>query len=381
MAVALLATLGGFLSSSKATMTARSVAGVPVDWQVEAALGADPAVVAATVSADPHVRASEVVGFADAAGFSASTGGTTQTTGAGVVLGLPDGYRTAFPGEIRTLLGPDQGVLLTQQTAANLHVAPGDTVSISRAGLPPATVQVDGVVELPQADSLFQKVGLPPGSQPQAPPDNVIILPAADWHDAFDPVASVRPDEVRTQVHVRVDHGLPTDPSAAYTTVTGQARNLEVKLAGTGVVGDNLGAALDAARSDALYSQVLFLFLGLPGAVLAALLTATFAASGAQRRRAEQALLRTRGASVRTVTRLALVETAVIATLAGVLGIAIATLTTRLVFHSWRIGSTPVQGIAWSIGAVVAGALIAALVIAWPASRDARALTVSASRQ
>ena len=42
-----------------------------------------------------------------------------------MVLGLPDGYRTAFPGELRTLTGADEGVLLAQQTAANLHVAPG----------------------------------------------------------------------------------------------------------------------------------------------------------------------------------------------------------------------------------------------------------------
>ena len=64
------------------------------------------------------------------------------------------------------------------------------------------------------------------------------------------------------------------DPAAAYTAVTGAAHNLEARSAGGALVGDNLGAALDAARSDAAYAQVLFLFLGLPGAVLAALLTA-----------------------------------------------------------------------------------------------------------
>ena len=66
----------------------------------------------------------------------------------------------------------------------------------------------------------------------------------------------------------------PSDPAVAYSEVTRQARNLEVHLAGTGLVGDNLGATLAGARSDALYAQVLFLFLGTPGAVLAGLLTA-----------------------------------------------------------------------------------------------------------
>ena len=41
-----------------------------------------------------------------------------------------------------------------------------------------------------------------------------------------------------------------------------------------GLVGDNLGTALDQARQDALYAELLFLFLGVPGAVLAGLVTA-----------------------------------------------------------------------------------------------------------
>ena len=63
--------------------------------------------------------------------------------------------------------------------------------------------------------------------------------------------------------------------------MTGAAHNLEARSAGAAVVGNNLAAALDAARGDAAYAQVLFLFLGLPGAVLAGLLTATVAAAGA----------------------------------------------------------------------------------------------------
>ena len=66
-----------------------------------------------------------------------------------------------FPAEIRTLVGADTGVLLAQQTAANLHAAPGDTITIGRAGLPPARAVVAGVVDLPQANSLFQTVGAP----------------------------------------------------------------------------------------------------------------------------------------------------------------------------------------------------------------------------
>ncbi|MFL6143524.1 MAG: hypothetical protein ACJ72N_16870 [Labedaea sp.] len=81
---------------------------------------------------------------------------------------------------------------------------PGDEITVRRAGLSDATVRVDGVVDLPLADSLFQTVGAAPTAQPAAPPDNVLLLPAARWHALFDPVASVRPDQVRHPTPHRV---------------------------------------------------------------------------------------------------------------------------------------------------------------------------------
>src|SRR3954467_10876823 len=122
---------------------------------------------------------------------------------AGKGRGVPPAYGATFPGEIRVLDGAGSGVLLAQQTAANLHAGPGDTVTIALVGRRSAKVKVDGVVDLPAADSLFQKVGAPPGAQLQAPPDNVILLPAA----RFD--AAVRGVPVVTQLHVGLAHNLP----------------------------------------------------------------------------------------------------------------------------------------------------------------------------
>jgi putative ABC transport system permease protein len=381
IAVALLASLGSFLAASKATMTSRSAADVAVDWQIEAQPGADPTEVLRTVRGLRGIAAAMPVGVADTSGLQASVGGSTQITGPGKVLGLPDGYGATFPGELRGLAGARAGTLLAQQTAANLHARPGDTIRLGRAGLPPATVRVDGVVDLPQADSLFQKVGAPTGAQPQAPPDNVLLLSARRWHALFDPLASIRPDLVHSQVHVRLDRRLPADPAAAYTAVTGAARNLETRLAGAGLVGDNLGAALAAARSDALYAQVLFVFLGLPGAILAGLLTNAAAGAGRQRRRGEQALLRARGATTRQLVRLALVEAAAVAVLGVVAGLAAAMAIGRLAFNTPGFGATALAAIGWAAGAALAGLLIAAATVVLPARRDAMQVTVSAARR
>lgn len=381
IAVALLASLGAFLAVSKESMTARAVRGVAVDWQVQIQPGVDPAAVLGTVRAASGVRVAVPVGYAQVAGLTATGGGTTETTGTGVVLGLPDNYRADFPAEIRTLTGTDRGVLLAQQTAANLHAKPGDLVQIDRAGLAPVQVRVDGVVDLPQVNSLFQNVGAPPSSQPAAPPDNVVLLPQSQWHALFDPLAAARPDLVSTQIHIARTRELPSDPAAAYTQVTGAAHNLEARSAGGAVVGDNLGAALDAARSDAGYAQVLFLFLGLPGAVLAGLLTGAVTAAGALRRRQEQALLRTRGATTRQLIGLAAVEAGVVGVAGAVFGLGAAALVGRLAFGSVRSGTSPATALAWVLGAALVGLLIAAASILLPAYRDLRTATVATARQ
>jgi putative ABC transport system permease protein len=381
VAVALLASLGIFLAASKATMTANATAGVAVDWQVQVTPGSDPAAVAAVVQRSTGVAAELPVGAAQTSGFTATVGGTTQTTGPGVVLGLPPSYRTTFPGEIRTLVGSADGVLLAQQTAANLHVAPGDSVRVSWNGAAPSTVRIAGIVDLPQADSLFQKVGAPPQSQPIAPPDNVLIVPTSTFQTMTGPLRSSRPDLLSDQIHVRRTRDLPPDPVTAFTEVTASAHNLEAALAGAGQVGDNLGAALDAARKDALYAQVLFLFLGVPGAVLAALLTGAVVAAGRPRQRREQALLRARGASLHQLVRLAAAQTAVIAVAGSLAGLGLAVLVGHWAFGSTSFGATTSQAVLWSVTAGLAGCVVAGLAVLVPAVRDARSASVMAGRQ
>jgi len=380
VAVALLASLGVFLAASKATMTARAASSVNVDWQVQVGSQADPAAVLSVVARTPGVRVARSVQFAQTTGLSATTAGSTQTTGPGVARGIPDSYASAFPGQIRLLTGATSGVLIAQQTAANLHVAPGDTVTVGRAGLPPVQVVVQGVVDLPQADSLFQKVGAPAASQPAAPPDNVLLMPQAMFTRLFAPLAASRPDLVTSQIHVSRNQVLAPDPAESYVTVVGAAHNLEASLAGAAVVGDNLAAALDSARKDASYAQILFLFLGFPGAVLAGVLTAAVASAGRGRRRREQALMRARGATVRDVALLATAEACVLALVGGAVGLAAAKLVGRLAFGTSSFGASSGDALVWTAAAVLVGFLVAAGSIVVPAVSDFRQMTVASAR-
>ncbi|MCX5319893.1 ABC transporter permease [Streptomyces sp. NBC_00120] len=376
LAVALVAALGSFLTASKATMTQRAVRSVAVAWQVEVQPGADPNAVLSLVHKTPGTVAALPVGFARTTGFTARVQGSTQTTGPGIALGLPSGYRAMFPDEIRPLSGSSTGVLLAQQTASNLHAAPGDIVGVQLPGVGVRQVRVDGVVDLPQADSLFQKVGAPAQSQPTAPPDNVVLLPA----DRFASLTHGATN-VTTQIHVARDANLPSDPASAFNSATGAAHNLEAKSAGAALVGNNLGAALDSARQDALYAQILFLFLGVPGALLAAALTAAVASAGGERRRQEQGLLRLRGLRPRQITAFAGLEAAVVGVVGGLAGLGIAALTGRFAFGAVSFGASAGTWAIWYVLAFVLGAAVAAAAVLVPALRDLRAVTVADTRK
>ncbi|GAA3214443.1 hypothetical protein GCM10010532_040910 [Dactylosporangium siamense] len=367
-AVALLATVGSFLSTARASMTARAVAPVQVDWQVHLNAGADPRAVLATTRAEPGVAVALPVGYAKVPALSTQDGTTVSTTGAAVVVGLPPDYRTVFPGQIRDLGGTGNGVLLAQQTAANLRARPGSVVTVTRPGLPAAQVTVDGIVDLPHADTML---ALDPAAT--APPDNVLLLPATTFTTLFDPLRADRPDLLADQIHVRTDRRLPADPGTAYTVSTGAAHHLDATLAGAGQSTDNLAAALDAARSDAAYATALFLFLASPGAALAGLLTATVVAAAADRRRKEQALLRARGATARQLLSIAAVEATVSGIIGAALGAAAAAALGSLVFGDSGTA-------AWSAAAAAAGLVIAAGTVLLPAGRSLRTQTVAAGR-
>jgi len=265
LTIALLSILGIFINASAATMTQRAIGDVPIDWQIQIVGGATADSVEQQLNQSVTVREIDQVGYADVSGFTAKSGGntlgsTTQTTGEGKVLGATPTYWKDFPGLLRPMLGAAEGILIAQQTAANLHVSVGDTITINRIGLPLLTARIDGIVDLPQADALFQAIGVPPGAAPQAPPDNVLVVPMDIWHKWFDQQAIVRPGTVSTQLHVRLGHDFPDDPRDAYVYVEQLAHNFEARVVGSAIVGDNLAARLDAVREDALYARVLFLF-------------------------------------------------------------------------------------------------------------------------
>ncbi len=278
------------------------------------------------------------------------------------------------------MIGSRQGILAAQQTAANLNASIGDVVTIQRAaGLAPVDIKVEGIINLPDAESILQKVGVSSGGR-QVPPDNVLVLPLETWQRLFAEQMALQPDSVRFEDHVRTARReLPGAPEAAYAWELRRANHLMLKLAGRGALGDNLAAKLSSVRGDALYARVLFLFLGLPGLVVAALLTLVVAASGAVRRGQQQALMRTRGASVSMILKLAAAEAVLVGVGGSLLGGVLAFAISKLFKIALGVSLLGITG--WLLRATCVAMLLALIAVLQPAWHEARLATVAAARR
>jgi putative ABC transport system permease protein len=379
LAIGLIALLGAFLRVSGASMTIRAASSVPVDWQVELLPGADVRTVEGALDQAARIARREEVGYASVGGLEATTGDTVQVTGPGKVLGINRSYVGTFPAQIRVLHGIPDGVMIAQQTAANLHVGVGDQVTIHRPDLPPETVTISGVVDLPDADAMFQAIGVPPGSAPQAPPDNVMILPLPQWRAIFAPEGTPSRDDIRWQIHASLDRaGLPESPLDAFRSATIEGHNLGLRVSGQAMLGNNLAARLDAVREDALYARILFLFLGAPGVVLAGLLTVAVTFAGKDQRRHHQTILRLRGASRGMLLRLAAAEALALWLAAAVFATVAADVLSRALLGTTLLRAGSLSALSLGIVTGLALALGAVVVPAW---LDARSLTVARARQ
>jgi len=359
VAVAFIAALGAFITASRAGLSTRAAARVPVDWQVQVTPQGRPADVAGTLAKTPDVRAVLPVQLAQVPALASTSATGSRTTGQAYVVALPPGYAQTAPAEIRYLLGGRTGVLLQQQTAANLAAGPGSTVTVTLPAGGQRAVRVAGVADLPQADSFFQVIGAPPGAGATAPPDNVLLVPPAQF-----PALTAGATVIR-QFHVLFDHApLPHDPAAAAGLLTQRANHFQAQVAGGALVGDNLGAALSAAREDALYAQLLILLLGVPGLALAAVVAALVVALRGDRRRREVALLRLRGARPGQLLSIVAAEAALTGGLGGLLGIPLAVLAVRLALPAGVRLST-----GWTLAAAVTGLALAAATQLGPALR------------
>jgi len=313
-----------FGTASGTTVSRRALAALPMDAQAVLAQNADAGKATSLVAADPAVTSSapfDLVHFDRAALTTAAS--ATQTS-AGVLVGID----TTFPsstGLFRLSAGATRtgGVAVSRDLATNLGLVPGDRATFTLPGGGQEELVVSGVVDITGADLLLGPIDAAHRAVAANAPTNVAVtdrqtlaaiaakVPAGAV--ASDPVATATAPTsgaattspvlasepaVLHEILLRYDHAqLPGNPSEAQSWLDLVRRRIERAAAGSLTVVDDASATLEPVAKDLAWGQVLFIFLGLPGIILALALSrfATEASADATRRHA--ALLRARGAT------------------------------------------------------------------------------------
>ena len=355
---------------------------MPVDWQVEAqpARG-PPSVLRAGRARPPASRARCRSASPRTTGCRPRAGGSTQTHRARAgCSGCPPATRARSPASCGCSPGAATGVLLAQQTAANLHAQPGDTRR-DRPRRRPRRRACGSTASstCPRPTRCSSRSARPSAPSRRRRPTTCPAARSA----TFDARRARRAGR-RTQVHARSRTALPGSPSAAYTQCRGARAQPRDAARGRGPRRRQpRHGARPGAPGRALRRSCCSCSSACPARSSPALVTASIAAAGARppppRRRAAAHPRRVDRASS---CALALAETA----LAGGVGrrgsgSAARSLIGAAAFGTASFGAGTLAAVLWAGGAALAGLAIAAAAIALPAWRDARALTVAGQRR
>ncbi len=280
----------------------------------------------------PGVGSADVLSFVDLDPESLSSGDATVRDPVRV-FAFDEKYKRRYP-SIRLVAGsfdPD-GALLSAEAARNLKARPGDTVDLRVPGsATPLSLPVSGVVDLSDATPLFSSRKTSKLEDFIYVPDAVVVSPKVFEKaiiPAFQAATATRGNELKsfpnTEIDVLVDRSrLRSDPARAFAQTTSVARTINRVAPGQDYLIDNISNALQVARDDAAVGKRMFVFLGLPGVLLAAFLAGYAGSVLASAQRREQATLRIRGAHRGHLRRMLAYKTVALAGAGSVLGVAL----------------------------------------------------------
>src|SRR5690242_5725734 len=265
------------------------------------------------------------------------------------------------------------GALLDQSVrdySSGFAHATSVTIDLPGRGLTPLTLPVAGSVDLRRALPTWFSIPAGEVQGDVALVPRAVVIPYATFERTLLPAlkAKLGPTTpvlnpgltdlppVSLEDHIAVDHNAyPSDPAAATVWSDALRHLLERQTApGTLVVSDNAAEPLLEASSDATNAKILFLLLGIPGALAAGALGLAAQSALAESQRREDALLRLRGATEGQLLSLAGAQGALAWLIGSALGLLVAVAGVSAVegHAAWR--GIPGSSIAISIAAAVA---------------------------
>ena len=353
IASALITSVLLFGAASGTTVTRRALAGVPVDAQVVLQPGADASAALRIARADPAVHAVSGFTLAHFDRATADKGGTATQTSVGVLVGIDQSYTltTGLFGLSSGSLAPGK-IAISRDLSSNLGAVPGDSITFTLPGGASLTLAVSGIVSTSGADLILGPIDAAHRAAGANPPVNVAVMSRSDLETqvvpqippdakAADPSAAsggaapifAADAAIRRELQVQLDHAqLPGEPVAAQTWLDTVRRRIERQGAGAFNWVDDAGASLEPLAADLAWGQILFIFLALPGIVLALALSRLAADATADSTRRHAALLRARGATRAQLRQVFMGATVLTALIGAALGVAAGTLIGLAVF-------------------------------------------------
>ncbi len=300
------------------------------------------------ISQIPGVARAEPLSFVDLDPGSLSVG-LQRPPEAVRVFGLDNTYLEQDP-SIRIVDGSYESGsgLLSAEAARALSISPGGVVQLRVPGMSqPLSVRISGITDVSQAKSLFYSREGKQLEQFVYVRNSVIVGPEVFSETiipAFRNVTTAPGTILRSRPILEVDvfaarDPLDADPATALTQTKVVANAINAVAPGQDVLIDNISNALEVASEDARTAKRMFAFLGLPGALLAAILTSYAGGVLASALRREQAILRIRGANRDHLLRMHALRTLALAAVGSLLGVVLGLVSAALVLSPDALAS------------------------------------------
>jgi putative ABC transport system permease protein len=337
----------------------------------------------------PGVATADQLSFVDLAP-GALHSGSRQAAGTVRLFGFDDRYRQ-HDRTIRIVSGsyrPGHG-LLSAEAARALSIKPGDIVHLDVPGrATPLPVPISGITDLSGARSLFDSRQGQQLEQFVYVRNTLVIEPerfAKEVVPAFQRAETTRGDVVKSRPILEVDiaierQRLDADPGTALAQTKAVAGTVTQVAPGQDTLVDNISNTLQVASDDARVAKRMFVFLGLPGALMAALLAAYAGGVLASALRREQAVLRIRGANRRQLLRMHALRTLALAAVGSVIGLGLGMASAVAVLSPEDLARAPTSGLLVSALLGAGGGFLATGAALYAAGRRAINRDISEER-
>ena len=307
-------------------------------------------------------------------GPQAVTSGGVPLDGRVRIVGFDPDYAKHYP-SIDIIRGSfrSNGVVVSSETARVLRLTIGKAVNISIPGLSaPMSLPVTGIADLSNAQQLFMSRKASKLEDFLYVPFTVIaplslftenIVPAFQRASAI-PGAGIKSTPL-SEVDIRVERTtLNSSPASALTQTTVIAGWIRDHSTEGLLLIDNISNALTVAADDAMAGRRMFLFLGLPGVLLAIALVVFNANLQAESQRRDHATMRLHGAERSMLIRIAALRTLLFAGCGALIGVGLGLGATALILGWAAIYDTPRRLTAnSSITAISANVIIVVVVL------------------